>query len=176
MAPSAFQNFWQTDPRKLVGVFGGTEPFLHHPALARGQAATRPRGLSGPLLGPIAASFGDPLRPLLGSLLSSLFSLFSLLSSLLVKETGPGAGYLGTLQGGNSGVIRVEFGGIRMFSEEFGFVSSLDNVAVIAFGAIWNPPKCPFYNIKNGLCTFWGTPFCLLEFYHARGLRGPDQI
>ena len=84
VALSDFQNFWETDSRKLVGVLGGTEPFLHHPALGRGLGATRPRGLSGPLLGPLAASFGDLLRPLLGPILSSLFALLSSLFSLLL--------------------------------------------------------------------------------------------
>ena len=83
VAPSDFKSFWETDSQKLVGVFFGAEPFLHHPALARCLAATRPRGLSGPLLGPLAASFGDLWRPLLDSLLSCFFSLLSSLLSLL---------------------------------------------------------------------------------------------
>ena len=87
VAPSDFQNFWETDPRTLMGVFGGTEPFLHHPSLGRGLGATGPRGLSGPLSGPLsgtlAASFGDLWLPLLGSLLSAFFSLLSSLLSLL---------------------------------------------------------------------------------------------
>ena len=36
-----------------------------------------------------------------------------------------------------------------MFLEEFGSYCSLEDVAVIAFGAIWHPPKCLFYNIKK---------------------------
>ena len=82
VAPADFQNFWETDSRKLEGVFWGTEPSLHHPSLARCLGATRPRGLSGPLLGPLAASFEDLWRRILGSLLSYLFSLLSSLLSL----------------------------------------------------------------------------------------------
>ena len=64
----------------------GPDPFyIIPPAEAPGseRGIQSPRGLSGPLLGPLAASFGDLLRPLLGSLLSCLFSLLSSLFSLL---------------------------------------------------------------------------------------------
>ena len=92
VAPSDFQNFWETDPRTLMAVFGGPNPFFTIPP----SDAVWARG------GPEASQdlFWDLLRPHLGtsgglswdlfSLLSSLFpllsslcsSLFSLLSSL----------------------------------------------------------------------------------------------
>ena len=83
MAPSDFQNLFLEPWLGHSAASVGTTPFLQHAARGRGLGATRPRGLSGPLLGPLAASFGDLWRPLLGPLLSSLFSLVSSLFSLL---------------------------------------------------------------------------------------------
>ena len=85
VAASDFQDFWETDPRTLMAILGGPNPFFiirptHAVWAPRGPEASR--GLWGPLLGPLAASFGDLRRPLLGPLLSSLFSLPSSLFPL----------------------------------------------------------------------------------------------
>ena len=84
VAPSDFQNFGETDPRTLMAVLGGPNPFFTIPP----SDAVWARG------GPEASQdlFGDLLRPHLGtsgglcwdlfSLLSSLFSLLSSLGSL----------------------------------------------------------------------------------------------
>ena len=46
-----------------------------------------------------------------------------------------------------------------MFLEEFGSYCSLEDIAVIAFGAIWHPPKCLFIILErrtNLFCTCRG--------------------
>ena len=87
VAPADFQNFWETDSRKLVGLFlGPTRCFTIPPSHAvwapRGPEASRDLiwDLSRPHLGISGGLFGD-----LFSLLSSLFSLLSALFSLLAS-------------------------------------------------------------------------------------------
>ena len=74
VAPSDFQNFWETDPRTLMAVLGGPNPFFTIPP----SDAVWARG------GPEASQdlFWDLLRPHLGTSGGLSWDLFSLLSSL----------------------------------------------------------------------------------------------
>ena len=87
VAPADFQNCWETDSRKLVGLFGGptrcfTIPPSHAVWAPRGPEASRDLiwDLLRPHLGISGGLFWD-LFSLLSSLFSLLSSLFALLSS-----------------------------------------------------------------------------------------------
>ena len=44
--------------------------------------------------------------------------------------------------------IRWAFGGILMFFGAFGLIAISETLVILAPAPLWNPPKCPFYNIK----------------------------